>query len=53
MSALPRSTRRKPSLLQLAEQFENVSQACRVMDFCRDSFYEIERGFPTVRSGRS
>jgi transposase InsO family protein len=45
MSALPQSTRRKLSLLQLAEELGNVSKACRIMDFSRDSFYEIRRAF--------
>jgi len=47
MSALAQSTRRKLSLLQLAEELDNVSKACRIMGFHRDSFYEIRRAFQT------
>ena len=47
MSAMPQSTRRKLSLLQLAEELGNVSKACRIMGFSRDSFYEIKRAFQT------
>lgn len=45
MSALPQSTRRKLSLLELAEQLGNVSKACQIMGYHRDSFYEIRRAF--------
>jgi len=45
MTALPQSTRRKLSLLSLAEELGNVSKACRIMGYHRDSFYEIKRAF--------
>jgi len=45
MTALPQSTRRKLSLLNLAEELGNVSKACRIMGYHRDSFYEIKRAF--------
>jgi transposase InsO family protein len=45
MTALPQSTRRKLSLLQLAEELQNVSKACQIMGFHRDTFYEVRRAF--------
>jgi transposase InsO family protein len=45
MSTLPQSTRRKLSLLQLAEELGNVSKACRIMGYHRDTFYEVKRAF--------
>ena len=45
MTALSQSTRRKLSLLQLAEELGNVSKAARLMGYHRDSFYEIRRAF--------
>lgn len=45
MTALPQSTRRKLSLLQLAEELNNVSKACQIMGFHRDTFYEVRRAF--------
>jgi len=45
MTALPQSTRRKLSLLQLAAELGNVSKACQIMGYHRDSFYEIKRAF--------
>ncbi len=37
--------RRKLSLLQLAQELQNVSKACRVMGYSRQQFYEIRRNF--------
>jgi hypothetical protein len=37
MAALPQSTRRKLSLLQLAQELGNVSKACRLMGYHRDT----------------
>jgi transposase InsO family protein len=34
--------RNKVGLLRLAEQLENVSKACKVMGFSRDSFYRLK-----------
>jgi len=42
MTALRQSTRRKLSLLKLAEELGNVSKACRIMGYQRDTFYEIK-----------
>lgn len=48
MSASSQSTKRKFSLLQLAEELGNVSKACQLMGYHRDSFYEIKRAFQTA-----
>jgi len=45
MAALTQSTRRKLSLLQLAEELGNVSKACQIMGYHRDTFYEVKRAF--------
>jgi transposase InsO family protein len=45
MAALSQSIRRKLSLLKLAEELGNVSKACSIMGYHRDSFYEIRRAF--------
>lgn len=45
MTALSQSTRRKLSLLQLAEELGNVSKACRIMGYHRDTFYEVQKAF--------
>jgi transposase InsO family protein len=45
MTAVSQSTRRKLSLLQLAAELDNVSKACRIMGYHRDTFYEIRRAF--------
>jgi hypothetical protein len=45
MTALTESTRRKLSLLELAEELGDVSKACRIMGYHRDTFYEIRRAF--------
>lgn len=45
MAALAQSTRRKLSLLQLAEELGSVSKACRIMGYHRDTFYEVKRAF--------
>jgi transposase InsO family protein len=47
MAALSQSIRRKLSLLKLAEELGNVSRACKIMGYHRDSFYEIRRAFQT------
>ena len=48
MSTPSQSTKRKLSLLQLAEELGNVSKACQLMGYHRDSFYEIKRAFQTA-----
>jgi transposase InsO family protein len=45
MTTLSQSTKRKLSLLQLAEELGNVSRACKVMGYHRDTFYEVRRAF--------
>ena len=45
MTALTQSTKRKLSLLQLAEELGNVSKACKIMGYHRDTFYEVRRAF--------
>ena len=38
MTAMTESTKRKLSLLQLAEELGNVSKACQIMGYHRDTF---------------
>ena len=45
MTATSQSARRKLSLLQLAEERGNVSRACKLMGYHRDTFYEVKRAF--------
>ena len=45
MPTITESTKRKLSLLQLAEELGNVSKACRIMGYHRDTFYEVRRAF--------
>src|SRR2546425_13063704 len=45
MAALAQSTRRKLSLLHLAQELQNVSKACRIVGYHRDTFYEVRRAF--------
>jgi transposase InsO family protein len=45
MTAITQSTRRKLSLLELAHELQNVSKACRIMGYHRDTFYEVRRAF--------
>lgn len=45
MTALTQSSRRKLSLLKLAEELGNVSKACQIMGYHRDTFYEVKRAF--------
>jgi len=45
MSTLPQSTRRKLSLLELAAELGNISKACQIMGYHRDTFYEVKRAF--------
>lgn len=45
MTAKTESTKRKLSLLQLAEELGNVSKACKIIGCHRDTFYEVRRAF--------
>ncbi|MCP1727349.1 transposase InsO family protein [Natronospira proteinivora] len=45
MTAIAQSTKRKLSLLQLAEELGNVSKACKIMGYHRDTFYEVKKAF--------
>ncbi len=45
MTTVTQSTKRKLSLLQLAEELGNVSKACKIMGYHRDTFYEVRRAF--------
>ena len=45
MIAVTQSTQRKLSLLQLAEELGNVSKACKIMGYHRDTFYGVRRAF--------
>jgi len=45
MTTVTESTKRKLSLLQLAEELGNVSRACKIMGYHRDTFYEVRRAF--------
>jgi len=41
---------RKRSLLVLAEELGNISQACKIMGYSRQQFYEIRRNYQTFGS---
>lgn len=45
MTAKEKVAHRKLSMLQLAEKLRNVSEACRIMGYSRQQFYEIKRSF--------
>ena len=45
MTAKEKVAQRKLSMLQLAEKLHNVSEACRIMSYSRQQFYEIKRSF--------
>lgn len=45
MTTMSQSTKRKLSLLQLAEELGNVSKACKIMGYHRDTFYEVRKAF--------
>ena len=47
MAAKDKIARRKPSLLELANDLNNVSKACKIMGYSRRQFYEIRRNFQT------
>jgi transposase InsO family protein len=45
MTTVSQSTKRKLSLLQLAEELGNVSKACQIMGYHQDTFYEVQKAF--------
>ena len=45
MTTLSQSTKRKLSLLQLAESSATSPNACKLMGYHRDTFYEVRRAF--------
>lgn len=45
MTTVSQSTKRKLSLLHLVEKLGNVSKACQIMGYHRDSFYEVQKAF--------
>ena len=47
MTTKDQATRRKLSLLELAQEMSNVSKACRIMGYSRQQFYEIRRNYQT------
>ena len=47
MTTKDKVARRKLSMLQLAQELNNVSKACAVMGYSRQQFYEIRRNFQT------
>ena len=47
MTTKDKVARRKLSMLQLAQELNNVSKACAIMGYSRQQFYEIRRNFQT------
>ncbi len=47
MTTKDKVARRKLSLLELAQEMDNVSKACRIMGYSRQQFYEIRRNYQT------
>lgn len=42
MTTSEKVIKNKPGLLELSQQLGNVSQACKIMSYSRDSFYRIK-----------
>jgi transposase InsO family protein len=42
-----KAARRKLSLLELANELDNVSKACKLIGYSREQFYEIRRNYQT------
>ncbi len=54
MTTNEKVARRKPSLLELAKELNNVSKACKLIGYSRQQFYEIRRNYQTLwRRGRA
>ena len=47
MTTKDKVARRKLSLLQLAQELDNVSKACKIIGYSRQQFYEIRRDYQT------
>lgn len=47
MTTNQKIARRKLSMLQLAQELNNVSKACKMMGYSRQQFYEIRRNYQT------
>ena len=47
MTTKDKIARRKLSMLELANELNNVSKACQIMGYSRQQFYEIRRNFQT------
>ena len=47
MTTKDKVARRKLSLLQLAQELDNVSKACKIISYSRQQFYEIRRNYQT------
>ena len=50
MTQVQKVIKTKVGLLELAKQLGNVSQACQVMGYSRDSFYRFKRRLIQVES---
>ena len=50
MTTTAKVARRKLSLLELAQEMNNVSKACKIMGYSRTQFYEIRRNYQTFGS---
>ena len=50
MTTEEKITRRKLSLLDLAQELRNVSKACKVMGYSRQQSYDIRRNYQTYGS---
>ena len=50
MTTSTKIARRKLSLLELAQEMNNVSKACKLMGYSRQQFYEIRRNYQTFGS---
>ena len=53
MSSVPQNViKHKVGLLNLATEFGNVSRACKVMGFFRDTFYRYQSAMEALRQYR-